>query len=258
MTSPPDVPPRRPPAEQLSHPLLAEHAATLDRLEALLLEDQAQRAEQFENPDPARRRLKVACNDCTSPWCCYQRVTVDFAEALLIYRHAAQKARPQLEAAFKRAKELRHERGKERRLVTKDGKPPPPWTDDDDAYFRHRLPCPFLQHGRCTVYPVRPDRCRTHYMQANPQKCRDELTPSETYAMDPSARLKNEIAEVKNDLQFFAQVKDMVPVELAEVLLLIESLRGQPLWDRPRTLEFPASRGDDQAGGRGVSRRRRR
>src|SRR5207249_4949741 len=74
----------------LDHFLFSEAAPLLDRYRALLEEDQALRHAEYDRPDPKRRRLRVACNDCSTPWCCNQRVAVELVEALVIYRYAAQ------------------------------------------------------------------------------------------------------------------------------------------------------------------------
>lgn len=203
--------------------LFTEHAAALDRYLALLDEDQALREAEYERPDPSRRRLKVACNGCQTPFCCNQRVDVNLVEAMVLFRWAARHARPQLEEALRRGHEL-HTRRK-------------PY--DIEAFFRRRVPCPFLVKGRCAVYRVRPWPCRTHYMASAPLKCRDELQPSETYAMDPDPTLLAELRALAADVTFFAQVDAVAPVELSEVLHLVDKLLAVPPWKAPVTLDWP-------------------
>lgn len=225
---PPTPPPRSDPPAPTSrltreqalaeHPLYTEHAAALDRYLALLDEDQAEREAQYERPDPSRRRLRVACNTCETPFCCNQRVDVTLVEALVLYRWAATHARPQLEEALRRGHEL-HTRKK-------------PY--DIEAFFRRRVPCPFLVKGRCSVYRVRPWPCRTHYMASAPLKCRDELAPSETYAMDPDPTIVAELKSIGDDLLFFSQIEAVEPVELSEVLHLVDRLLALPDLPRPR------------------------
>ena len=60
----------------VAHPLLDEVREALDRYVALLEEDQALRHAQYDRLDPKRRRLRVMCNQCETPWCCNQRVAV--------------------------------------------------------------------------------------------------------------------------------------------------------------------------------------
>ena len=70
----------------------------------------------------------------------------------VVVRHAATHARPQLEAAFKRARELRAERVRDHRLVTKDGKPPEPWTDLLKVLKLARRPNAVIKvSGACTL-----------------------------------------------------------------------------------------------------------
>jgi Fe-S-cluster containining protein len=41
-----------------------------------------------------------------------------------------------------------------------------------------------LVNGECSVYPVRPITCRTHFVYSNPQSCRPSSDPEYT-AIDP-------------------------------------------------------------------------
>ena len=219
--------------------LFRDHAAALDRYLALLDEDQAQRSERFEHPDPSKRRLRVACNHCETPFCCNQRVDVELVEALVLFRHAAEHARPQLEEAIRRGHLLHSAR------PTAERGPP---IAEDEAFFRRRVACPFLVKGRCSIYRVRPWSCRTHYMASNPLKCRDELQPSETYSMDPDPALLGELQKLAEDVRFFAQVESMAPSELSQVLHLIDGLLALPPWREPQRLDF-ATIGEQPAGG---------
>ncbi len=206
----------------LDAPLLADVRAELDRVEALLVEDQALRHAEYDRPDPKRRRLRVACNDCETPWCCNQRVAVELVEALVIYRHAAEHAPRALQAALERGEAL-HAR--------------PPL--DDAAFFRKKMQCPFLDRGRCTIFAVRPHRCRTHYMAGNPQKCRNELQPSETYEMSPDRALLREIEQAADDVRFALLLDGAKTTELAETLYLIDRVaRGGKRWKIVRTLDW--------------------
>jgi Fe-S-cluster containining protein len=205
----------------LDHPLLTEPRGALDRYVALLTEDQALRAAEYERPDPKRRRLKVACNDCSVPWCCNQRVTVEPTEALVIYRYAAEHAPVALAAALRRGADLHTG---------------PPLSDDQ--FFRRKVACPFLVKGRCAIYLVRPYQCRCHYMSANPQKCRAELSPSETYEMNPDPTLLAELREIAKDVEFEHLIEGVRPTELSEVLLLVDRLVRRGPWSAPRELDW--------------------
>ena len=213
-----------------THPLLDE--TTLARYQALLDEEQALRAEHYEKPDPGKRRLKVSCNACDTPWCCNQRVDVNLVDALAVYRYASTHARAQLELVLKRARELR------RRPEL-----------DDDAFFRRKIPCAFLVKGRCTVYAARPQACRSHYMAGNPQRCRDELAPRETLQMSPDPSLTAELERVATDHLFFSLVDDVEPTELSQVLLYIDTLVQKDIrWSAAGLLdwEFLAGREDNE------------
>ena len=200
----------------VEHSLFADVASALDRYEELLAEDQVLRHAEYDRPDPRRRRLKIACNDCDTPWCCNQRVTVDFVEALVIYRWASRNEPRALAAAIARGKAL-HEQ--------------PALTDSE--FFRRGDPCPLLIKGQCTVFSVRPQRCRSHYMAGNPKRCRTELAPTETYKMSPDKALLREITQVADEVEFELLISSAPPGELSETLYFIDQLLPRPRWRVP-------------------------
>lgn len=53
----------------------------------------------------------------------------------------------------------------------------------EEEYWRAQLPCPFLEEGRCSIYPVRPFACREHAVTSDPALCALDLdapTPAGT------------------------------------------------------------------------------
>jgi len=50
------------------------------------------------------------------------------------------------------------------------------WEDVSRRYFDARIPCPFLEHGSCGVYPERPMVCR-EYNVTTPASLCATLTP---------------------------------------------------------------------------------
>lgn len=57
--------------------------------------------------------------------------------------------------------------------------------NEKKAFYNYGPDCPLLVDGECSIYPVRPVTCRTHYVSSNPDSCRpytdtqaaqDELT----------------------------------------------------------------------------------
>ena len=172
---------------------------TLDRYVALLEEDQALRHAEYDRPDPRRRRLKVSCNACEKPWCCYQRVEVEPVEALVIWRWAREHAAQALRLAIQRGEKLR-------------ARPP----EGDEAFFRRKEPCPFLVRGKCAIFPVRPYRCRSHYMAGPPIKCRDELSPRDSYEMSPDRSLWREAKRIAEEVEIEVSERELSSA-LAEV-----------------------------------------
>lgn len=203
------------------HPLVDEPEGALDRIVTLLEEDQALRHAEYDKPDPKRRRLRVSCNQCDVPWCCNQRVAVEFVEALVIFRWAATHAPVALAHAIDRGHKLRGA---------------PPMTDAE--FFRRRVTCPFLIKNECSIFPVRPHRCRSHYMAGNPMKCRDELQPKETYEMSPDNALLAEIDALADDVRFNHFIEGARPTELAELMAFIDGLLQRGPWKSPRVLDW--------------------
>jgi Fe-S-cluster containining protein len=207
-------------------------AAALDRYQALLEEDQALRHAEYDKPDPKRRRLRVSCNECGTPWCCNQRVEVGIVEALVIHRWAAKNQPRLLAAAVARGRELA-------------ARP----ALDDTAFFRRRTPCPLLEKGQCGVFDVRPIACRTHYMAGNPLKCRDQLQPSETYAMSPDRALMAAIEQTAEEARFDALLEEAEagarPRELTETLALLDAIEADP----PKPWREERAAGWDLVGG---------
>lgn len=40
-----------------------------------------------------------------------------------------------------------------------------------EQIVKDKIPCPFLVDNLCSIYPVRPMTCRTHFVQNSPQLC---------------------------------------------------------------------------------------
>lgn len=95
----------------------------------------------------ARKPTDFACA-AGCAWCCYQQVAVAPAEAIAIARHVTSTFPPPALTALKT------------RLAALDAR-----TRGLGVADRARLktPCAFLEDGRCTIYTVRPLRCRGVY-----------------------------------------------------------------------------------------------
>lgn len=154
--TPPPSATKPPPEHELAS---AVYFRTLDALRAgrsvdavtAAVRDATDRAEQMwteRRPEvEARKQPGLACN-AGCAWCCYQHVAVEPLEAVAIARHIETlpaQARAELE----------------RRLAEVDRK-----TRGLSLLARARLkqPCAFLgEGGRCSIYDVRPLRCRGVY-----------------------------------------------------------------------------------------------
>src|SRR5262249_11034980 len=117
--------------------------------------------------------------------CCRQLVVVSPLEAIAIERHVRSAERAQRrrweEALVPHSRAVSQRPSLMRRLQrfrTANGHPSPEEGDALEREYRAaRIPCPFLDRERCTIYPARPFACREHYV----------VTPPELCASDPDA-----------------------------------------------------------------------
>jgi Fe-S-cluster containining protein len=128
----------------------------------------------------------ISCHACTEPACCYQKVVVSIMETFPIARHIKLAKRD-----TDHLRELLRIRGE-----AMEGSPTAAWLD---GY----TPCVFLDENRkCSIYPVRPTRCRTYYVISPAEMCRP---PSEK-----TVRFINDLpaidAVLKRSLEFHQKI----------------------------------------------------
>jgi hypothetical protein len=85
-----------------------------------------------------------------------------------------------------------------------------------EAYYAQNLPCPFLGHGMCSIYEVRPCACASHIAVSSPDYCR---VGSPIKALTRHAIPK----EFMQDASFYfnkleSQVMTFMPVTVYELL----------------------------------------
>jgi Fe-S-cluster containining protein len=72
-----------------------------------------------------------------------------------------------------------------------------------DVIDNHNLACPFLIDKRCSIYPVRPISCRTHFVQDSPELCKkNKLRPACQTSKVIKARSVNALADLGDVLAF--------------------------------------------------------
>jgi Fe-S-cluster containining protein len=109
--------------------------------------DRAERLWAERRPEvEARKTPGLACA-AGCAWCCYQQVAVEPLEAIAIARHIAELPAETRAALAQRLAET-DERTRGLGLL---------------ARARLKEPCAFLADGRCSIYEVRPLRCRGIY-----------------------------------------------------------------------------------------------
>lgn len=92
---------------------------------------------------------QISCYNCTAAYCCHQSVEISEAEASVIAQYCKENniiiPRKYLQ------KQLAHNR--------------------NEIAFVGCSACVFLKNNRCSVYPVRPASCRTHYVVTPIELC---------------------------------------------------------------------------------------
>jgi Fe-S-cluster containining protein len=96
----------------------------------------------------------VSCRTCTMPACCDQLILATLAEVLPLVERLVAEGRDT--PAFRRR--LRQEAD----AMTGVSR---------DEWFRRRVPCVFLEEGRCTVYDERPTSCRAYFVASPAADC---------------------------------------------------------------------------------------
>jgi hypothetical protein len=98
--------------------------------------------------------IKPSCKKgCAS--CCYRKIYVTLAEAIIIYREIKKK---------KILQEVLKDCKKNESIVSET---------DANSYFVMKIPCPLLntKTNSCRVYSVRPVGCSTHWVLSSPKLC---------------------------------------------------------------------------------------
>ncbi len=118
----------------------------------------------------------IPCESCETPHCCKFMVNVWPQEAELIadtVRSWPKKGRERIER--KLVKWLRAWRTA-----------PADVRHSDAKWFLRKRNCPFLDHGHCSIYEVRPSGCRYHYVaDQEPERCGNEMNKDSFLNAEP-------------------------------------------------------------------------
>lgn len=134
------------------------------------------------------RRVTIACAPgCDS--CCHMPIMVFLPEAL---RVVAWLRRPENAEALARF-EAAYPAWRAAAAAAADGVADATQAHDREAvearvfaYWRLRVPCPFLDGGLCSIYPARPNVCRAHHAVATAANCvPDPPEPSRRFNFVP-------------------------------------------------------------------------
>lgn len=69
----------------------------------------------------------------------------------------------------------------------------------DRYFFEKKRPCPLLEDGCCSAYPVRPSTCRMHMVTSPPELCSDQVRDEEGYELpDRIDQLREEVGPMNS------------------------------------------------------------
>lgn len=112
----------------------------------------------------ARKQPGFACG-AGCAWCCHQQVAVEPAEAIAIARHIEATFAPKERAALQQRVAALAERTQGM---------------GNHAWARLKTPCAFLVEGKCSIYTVRPLRCRAVFSR-DADHCRWAMEKPDEY-----------------------------------------------------------------------------
>lgn len=124
---------------------------------------------------------KISCHSCTEPACCHQKTEVTITEVLPIALHLKKEGKDTPE--FRQMlRSIGHEM---------EG-------SDRSAWLNQYRPCVFLDNKRCSIYALRPMRCRSYWVISPAELCRPPAKRSvkiidDTPAMEETLRFTHEV-----------------------------------------------------------------
>lgn len=134
---------------------------------------------------------KISCRAGCSH-CCYLLVEISTPEAMELAHWVLKQPKARRQQLVKRIEENAAEARKLFSESKKDARYCEPVVDSsaeisqksyDRYFFEKKRPCPFLEDGCCSVYPVRPSTCRMHLVTSDPVLCSDSVTDEEGYEL---------------------------------------------------------------------------
>ncbi|MCX8117646.1 MAG: YkgJ family cysteine cluster protein [Desulfobacterota bacterium] len=117
----------------------------------------------------------ISCHKgCEKGLCCCQLVPLSPPEVFFLndfLKGLPLEKKVKIEAAFQKIREVMDQRGVTEKIRNIES------TDEHQViayeYFRMGLPCPFLDEGACSIYPIRPFACREYNILSPSTLCAD-------------------------------------------------------------------------------------
>jgi Fe-S-cluster containining protein len=107
--------------------------------------------------------------------CCRYHILIDIAEAHALARYIKRELSASQINDLRIRTEQWHAWDNSR-----PGRYPLPNIDEQTDFSNYDHYCPLLVNGACSVYPVRPVVCRTHFVRSHPLSCRAANDPEST------------------------------------------------------------------------------
>jgi Fe-S-cluster containining protein len=105
--------------------------------------------------------------------CCRTIIPLSPPEAILIYELVESMPEPRKSNIKKRFLSTVDQLKKQGLLKKLEDPSDPLLCKSDEEYFRQKIPCPFLENESCSIYEIRPSRCREYLVFTPPENCAD-------------------------------------------------------------------------------------
>lgn len=158
-------------------------------------------------------------------YCCRYHIVTNIAEAHTLVQYIKRRFSTDQIVELRRRTEYWHAWDNSR-----PGRHPVPSVAPPIDLFRDDPFCPLLVDGACSVYPVRPVACRTHFVHSHPRLCRAASDPEATH--DAPAVLKSVVKAAGPSARALRDLIEHAGLDFSRSLTLLpHALAHHMAWD---------------------------
>lgn len=143
---------------------------------------------------------KISCqHGCAA--CCRQLVPITEIEARRIGEMVSAMPEPrrsEIRVRFEAARSKLQDAGLLERLLAPETVSQAEFVPFALGYFRHAIPCPFLEEESCSIYPERPIACREYLVTTPAENC-SNLNPKTVKAVNLGLDVRKAMARLDSD-----------------------------------------------------------